>query len=216
MINLTVCSAVSVVFGIWYTIASLIRRLNHAAERKLETERGNYHEEIASSGNGFGRSLHGIPELATEAATLDDVAAGLDALERNNARLAKENAELRNTVKHMGAPQPVVAVAVSPDTGNPVRHAAVAPSPPPEHAVVSIGGAPIYSKVPGGNSFVDNTSVTLYGHVDVSGDIFNPGVFDQGTKAGVSSNLTYFGVRARHNLEPYGFAGWAAIAQFGR
>jgi len=54
----------------------------------------------------------------------------------------------------------------------------------------------------------------LYGHVDVSGDIFNPGVFDQGTKLGVSSNLTYFGVRARHNLEPYGFPGWAAIAQF--
>jgi predicted porin len=39
-------------------------------------------------------------------------------------------------------------------------------------------------------------------------------MFDQGTKFGVSSNLTYFGVRARHNLEPYGYAGWAAIAQF--
>ena len=48
----------------------------------------------------------------------------------------------------------------------------------------------------------------------MSGDCFNPGVFDQGTKLGVSSNLTYFGVRARHNLEPYGFPGWAAIAQF--
>jgi predicted porin len=56
--------------------------------------------------------------------------------------------------------------------------------------------------------------VTLYGHVDLSGDIFNPGVYDQGTKFGVSSNLTYFGVRARHNLDPYGYPGWAAIAQF--
>ncbi len=62
--------------------------------------------------------------------------------------------------------------------------------------------------------FVDNTTVTLYGHVDVSGDLFNVGVFDQGTKLGVSSNLTYFGVRARHDLGAYGYPGWAAVAQF--
>ena len=157
-----------------------------------------------------------LSQQATHAATLDDVVARLDALERNNAKLAKENAQLRERVNQMGTSRPAVAVAGSPDKGNPVQHAAVAPSPPPaaERAIVSVGGAPIYSKVPGSNSFVDNTTVTLYGHVDVSGDIFNPGVFDQGTKLGVSSNLTYFGVRARHNLEPYGFPGWAAIAQF--
>ena len=54
----------------------------------------------------------------------------------------------------------------------------------------------------------------LYGHVDVSADLFDPGVFDQGTKAGVASNLTYFGVRARHDLAAYGYEGWAALAQF--
>lgn len=75
--------------------------------------------------------------------------------------------------------------------------------------MVSSGGAPLYSKAPGGNPFIDNTTVTLYGHVDLSGDIFNAGVYDQGTKFGVPSNLTYFGVRA-----PYGYPGWAAIAQF--
>ena len=107
---------------------------------------------------------------AARSATLEDVIARLDALERNNTKLARENAELRNTVKQMGAPRPAVAVAVSPDKGNPVQHAAVAPSPAPERAIVSIGGTPIYSKVPGNNPFIDNTTVTLYGHVDVSAD----------------------------------------------
>lgn len=50
--------------------------------------------------------------------------------------------------------------------------------------MVSSGGAPLYSKAPGGNPFIDNTTVTLYGHVDLSGDIFNAGVYDQGTKFG--------------------------------
>jgi predicted porin len=153
---------------------------------------------------------------AARSATLDDVVARLDALERNNAKLAKENAQLRQQVNHIEASKPG-AVAVAPTAkGNPVQHAAVAPSPAPapDHAVVSIGGAPIYSKAKGGNVFVDNTTVTLYGHVDVSGDLFNVGVFDQGTKLGVSSNLTYFGVRARHDLGAYGFPGWAAVAQF--
>ncbi|MDA9430670.1 hypothetical protein XH88_02495 [Bradyrhizobium sp. CCBAU 51627] len=151
------------------------------------------------------------------AATLDDVVARLDALERSNAKLARENAQLRDRVNHMGTPR-AAATAVAPASpkGNPVLHAAVAPSPAPapEHTVVSIGGAPLYSKAPGSNPFIDNTTVTLYGHVDLSGDIFNAGVYDQGTKFGVSSNLTYFGVRARHNLDPYGYPGWAAIAQF--
>ena len=137
-------------------------------------------------------------------------------------KIEKENAELRAKVKHLSAArQVVVAPAAAPVVtdpkkfkGNPVQHAAVAPSPAPEHAVVSIGGAPLYSKAPGGNAFIDNTTVTLYGHVDLSGDVFDAGVYDQGTKFGVSSNLTYFGVRARHDLGAYGFPGWAAVAQF--
>jgi len=150
---------------------------------------------------------------AARSATLDDVMHRLDKIE-------KENAELRQKVKSMSAaraaPSGPVATASGKPTGNPVLHAAVAPSPSPapEHAVVSVGGTPIYSKAPGGNAFIDNTTVTLYGHVDLSADVFNAGVFDQGTKFGVASNLSYFGVRARHNLEPYGFPGWAAVAQY--
>ncbi len=154
-----------------------------------------------------------------KAATLDDVVARLDALERSNAKLAKENAQLRERINHMPAPKAVAAEVPAPSPkGNPVLHAAVAPSPAPapapEHAVVSVGGAPLYTKAPGTNAFIDNTTVTLYGHVDLSADVFNPGVYDQGTKLGVSSNLTYFGVRARHNLDPYGYPGFAAVAQF--
>ena len=123
---------------------------------------------------------------------------------------------MRDRVNHIETAKPAVGATASAPKGNPVQHAGVAasPAPAPERAVVSIGGAPIYSKAPGTNAFIDNTTVTLYGHVDLSGDVFNPGVFDQGTKFGVSSNLTYFGVRARHNLEPYGLPGWAAVAQF--
>jgi predicted porin len=169
-------------------------------------------------GTGFAALCATTMSQSLHAATLDDVVARLDALERSNAKLAKENAQLRERVNHIGdSKAAVTAVAPASPKGNPVLHAAVAPSPAPaapEHAVVSIGGAPLYSKAPGSNPFIDNTTVTLYGHVDVSGDVFNPGVYDQGTKFGVSSNLTYFGVRARHNLDPYGYPGWAAVAQF--
>ena len=60
---------------------------------------------------------------------------------------------------------------------------------------------------------IDNTTVTLYGSIDVSGDIFNPSVFDQGTKLGIASNISSFGVRVRHNLAPYGWDGMAVVAQ---
>jgi predicted porin len=170
-------------------------------------------------GTGFAALCATTISQPLRAATIDDVVARLDALERNNAKLAKENAQLRERVNHIGEQKAAVtAIAPASPKGNPVLHAAVAPSPSPapapEHTVVGIGGAPLYSKAPGGNAFIDNTTVTLYGHVDLSGDVFNPGVYDQGTKFGVSSNLTYFGVRARHNLDPYGYPGWAAIAQF--
>src|SRR6266702_5454469 len=168
-------------------------------------------------GTGFAALCATALNQPLRAATIDDVVARLDALERNNAKLAKENAQLRERVNHIGESKAAVT-AVTPGSpkGNPVLHAAVAPSPAPapEHTVVSVGGAPLYSKAPGTNAFIDNTTVTLYGHVDLSGDVFNPGVYDQGTKLGVSSNLTYFGIRARHNLEPYGMPGWAAVAQF--
>ncbi len=145
---------------------------------------------------------------AARSATLDDVMARLDKIER-------ENAELRAKVRSMSAAKPVAAAPVpatdpSKFKGNPVLHAAVAtsPAPPP---VRTIGGIPVKAGPLG--PLIDNTTVTLYGSIDLSADVFNPSVFDQGTKWGVASNISSFGVRVRHNLAPYGWDGMAVVAQ---
>jgi predicted porin len=147
---------------------------------------------------------------AARSATLDDVMARLDKIER-------ENAELRQKVKSMSAARaapagPVAAAPSDPSKfkGNPVLHAAVATSPAPPHGP-TIGGIPVKAGPLG--PLIDNTTVTLYGSIDVSGDIFNPSVFDQGTKLGIASNISSFGVRVRHNLAPYGWGGFAVVAQ---
>ena len=150
---------------------------------------------------------------AARAATLDDVMARLD-------RIEKENAELRAKVRALSAEKPAAVgsapVATDPSKfkGNPVLHAAVAPSPappPPVPPVRTIGGIPVKAGPLG--PVIDNTTVTLYGSIDVSGDVFNPSVFDQGTKFGISSNISSFGIRVRHNLAPYGWEGMAVVAQ---
>src|ERR1700730_14205696 len=149
---------------------------------------------------------------AARSATLDDVMARLDKIE-------KENAELRAKVRSLSASKSAPAaapVAAAPVTdpskfrGNPVLHGSVAtsPAPPPPP---TIGGIPV--KAGPLAPLIDNTVVTLYGSIDVSGDIFNPSVFDQGTKLGIASNISSFGIRVRHNLAPYGWDGWAAVAQ---
>ena len=145
---------------------------------------------------------------AARSATLDDVMARLDKIER-------ENAELRAKVRSMSAAKPVAAAPVaatdpSKFKDNPVLHAAVAtsPAPPP---VRTIGGIPVKAGPLG--PLIDNTTVTLYGSIDLSADVFNPSVFDQGTKWGVASNISSFGVRVRHNLAPYGWDGMAVVAQ---
>jgi predicted porin len=148
---------------------------------------------------------------AARAATLDDVMARLD-------RIEKENAELRAKVRALSAEKPAAVgsapVATDPSKfkGNPVLHAAVAPSPaPPPPPVRTFGGIPVKAGPLG--QVIDNTTVTLYGSIDVSGDVFNPSVFDQGTKFGISSNISSFGIRVRHNLAPYGWEGLAVVAQ---
>ena len=149
-----------------------------------------------------------LSQQATHAASLDDVMARLDKIER-------ENAELRQKVRSLSAAKPVAAAPVvvtdpSRFKGNPVLHAAVAPSPAPPSGP-TIGGIPVKAGPLG--PLIDNTTVTLYGSIDVSGDIFNPSVFDQGTKLGIASNTSSFGIRVRHNLAPYGWDGMAAVAQ---
>jgi predicted porin len=147
---------------------------------------------------------------AARSATLDDVMTRLDKIE-------KENAELRAKVRSLSASKQVVvapAAAAPSDPskfkGNPVLHAAVATSPAPPPGPM-IGGMPV--KAGPLSPLIDNTTVTLYGSIDVSGDVFNPSVFDQGTKLGIASNISSFGVRARHNLAPYGWDGMAVVAQ---
>jgi predicted porin len=132
-------------------------------------------------------------------------------------KIEKENAELRAKVKSLsGAKTVVVAPAPAPVTdpskfkGNPVLHGSVALSPAPKPGP-TIGGIPVKAGPLG--PLIDNTTVTLYGSIDVSGDIFNPSVFDQGTKLGISSNISSFGIRVRHNLAPYGWDGMAVVAQ---
>jgi predicted porin len=148
---------------------------------------------------------------AARSATLDDVMARLDKIE-------KENAELRAKVRSLSATRPVAAapapapVVTDPSKfkGNPVLHASVATSPGPKPGM-TIGGIPVKAGPLG--PLIDNTTVTLYGSIDVSGDVFNPSVYDQGTKLGIASNISSFGIRVRHNLAPYGWDGMAVVAQ---
>ncbi len=148
---------------------------------------------------------------AARSATLDDVMARLDKIE-------KENAELRAKVRSLSS-KPVAAAPAAVVTdpskfkGNPVLHAAVATSPAPAapRQGMTIGGIPVKAGPLG--PLIDNTTVTLYGSIDVSGDIFNPSVYDQGTKLGIASNISSFGIRVRHNLAPYGWDGMAVVAQ---
>jgi predicted porin len=147
---------------------------------------------------------------AARSATLDDVMARLDKIER-------ENAELRAKVRSLSSRPVAVSVAAAPVVtdpskfkGNPVLHAAVATSPKPPPGP-TIGGIPVKAGPLG--PLIDNTTVTLYGSIDLSADVFNPSVYDQGTKWGVASNISSFGVRVRHNLAPYGWEGMAVVAQ---
>src|SRR5215467_14410821 len=153
--------------------------------------------------------LFSFGATTARSATLDDVMARLDKIE-------KENAELRAKVRALSAAKPVAAVPAPAATdpkkfkGNPVLHGAVATSPAPPPGP-TIGGMPV--KAGPLTPLIDNTTVTLYGSIDISGDIFNPSVFDQGTKPGIASNISSFGIRVRHNLAPYGWDGMAVVAQ---
>ncbi len=144
---------------------------------------------------------------ATSAATLDDVMRRLDKLERENAELRKQVRTL--STEHAG-PRAVPVVAAPGLKGNPVMHAAVAPAPTPP-PVRTIAGMPVKAGPLG--PIIDNTTVTLYGHFDLSVDGLVNSVYDQGTKAAIASNGSYFGIRLRHNLSPYGYDGYAVVGQ---
>src|SRR5437879_9872222 len=109
-----------------------------------------------------------LSQQATHAATLDDVMARLDKIE-------KENAELRQKVRSLSAAKPVAAapapVATDPSKfkGNPVLHAGVASSPAPAPGP-TIGGIPVKAGPLGPG--IDKTKVTPLGLLAVSGASF--------------------------------------------
>jgi predicted porin len=140
---------------------------------------------------------------ATSAATLDDVMRRLDKLEKENSELRKQVHTLEGAHGAPVAPAPGLK-------GNPVMHARVAPSPapPPVH---TIAGMPVKAGPLG--PIIDNTTVTLYGHFDLSAEGLFNSVYDQGDKAAIASNGSYFGIRVRHNLAPYGYDGYAVLGQ---
>src|ERR1700692_2885559 len=117
---------------------------------------------------------------AARSATLDDVMARLDKIERENAELRAKVRSLSAARPVAGAPVAAAPVAPSQFNGKPVLHAAVAPSPAPPPPVRTIGGIPVKAGPLG--PLIDNTTVTLYGSLDVSADVFNPSVLDQGTQ----------------------------------
>src|SRR5262249_38016243 len=107
------------------------------------------------------------PHQRAAADQLDTVLQRLEALERNNAKLARENAELRSRVQRVegakGVAVPAAAAAAAgPPKGNPVLHGAVATSPAPPPSGTTVAGMPVKAGplVP----FIDNTTVTIYGH----------------------------------------------------
>jgi predicted porin len=151
---------------------------------------------------------------AARSATLDDVMARLDKIEKENAELRQKVRSLQSEKSAPVAAAPAAVTDPKKFKGNPVLHEAVATSPPPPAPVPpvhTIGGIPVKAGPLG--PIIDNTTVTLYGSIDVSADVFNPSVFDQGTKLGISSNISSFGIRVRHNLSPYGWDGMAVVAQ---
>jgi predicted porin len=185
--------------------------------------RNNTHARPGKLAIGAALAISGlmIPTHGASADKLDLVLQRLEALEQSNAKLAKENAALRQRIQHVeGARGPGYAApaagapAAGSIKGNPVQHGAVAtsPAPVPPEGGLTVGG--MHVKAGPIAPIIDNTTVTIYGHADLSVDLFNPSVYDQGTKIGVASNTSYFGIRARHNLAPYGYPGMAVVAQF--
>ena len=143
--------------------------------------------------------------------SLDVVLRRLEALENSNSKLEKENAMLRERMRRIEGNKPVVVPTAAP---------AMATA---QAASAGVGSSAGVTKAPP-RSFLDATTLTLYGHADLSFDWFDNGVRDptaapdniggRSRNLAVSSNLSYFGVRATHDLSRYGYEGWAALLQY--
>ena len=153
--------------------------------------------------------------------TLDAVLRRLDAVEQRSARLEQENTDLRRRVAHIGS-GPVVEKRVivkevreqvaTAFKGNAVGHVRVA-KVETDDPLLAVGGHALISKSGMGGTFIDATKVDLYGHFDVSADEFKVGVPGQHWTTGIASNISYLGVRVKHDLAPFGHQGYAILGQ---
>jgi predicted porin len=172
-----------------------------------------------------GLVFHALPASADK---LDDVLSRLEAIEKNNAKLANENAALKARLNKVEASKPKSTVVVEPaSTAPPVSPAVRAvvatrtPTPPQSLSAPEIDanghgflehkkGNPLTFYTPGGE-------ITGYGNIDVSVDDTTKswGNFDLngnsspvgnfGWLPAISSNSSYLGVRGFQQLPNFPF-----------
>src|ERR1700744_2802952 len=166
-----------------------------------------------------GLALHAVPAFADK---LDDVLSRLDAIEKNNAKLANENAALRArlnkrddaAIKNTAPARPG---AVPPSVGAVL--ATRTPTPPPALSAPEIDanghgflehkkGNPLTFYTPGGE-------ITGYGNIDISADVTTkslgnfdlngatPPVGNFGWMPAISTNSSYLGVRGFQRIENF-------------
>ncbi len=172
-----------------------------------------------------GLVFHALPASADK---LDDVLARLDAIEKNNAKLAAENAALKSRLNKVETVKPRIAAPAQPGPA-PAVGAVLAtrtPTPPPALDAPEIDanghgflehkkGNPLTFYTPGGE-------ITGYGNIDVSfddttkalgGNINNNPAFTGGSEPfpignfgwlpAISSNSSYLGVRGFQRLDNF-------------
>jgi predicted porin len=170
-----------------------------------------------------GLVFHALPASADK---LDDVLSRLEAIEKNNAKLANENAALKARLNKVETSKPKSTVVVEPASAAPpvspaVRAVVAMPTPPrsltaPEIDANGHGflehkkGNPLTFYTPGGE-------ITGYGNIDVSIDDTTKswGNFDLngssspvgnfGWLPAISSNSSYLGVRGFQQLPNFPF-----------
>jgi len=131
------------VLGIWHPLVSPRPQVVRGGSKE-KCERKWPCGRHSSSGGGLCRALHDVPLSAREGCDAGRSHAAI-ALERSNAKLAKENAQLRDRVNHIETAKPAVGATASAPKGNPVQHAGVAaspaPAPEPEPAAPKLSAA---------------------------------------------------------------------------
>jgi hypothetical protein len=178
-----------------------------------------------------GLVLQAIPASADK---LDDVLSRLEAIEKNNAKLAGENAALKARLNKVETGKPKSAApaesASAPPPVSPAVRAVIAtrtPTPPPSFTAPEIDanghgflehkkGNPLTFYTPGGE-------ITGYGNIDLSvddttkalgGNVNNAGLLNGseplpvgnfGWLPAISSNSSYLGVRGFQRLDNFPF-----------